>query len=146
MITVRNLLDAKPEALWTIAPHETIFRALEVMAEKDVGALLVVEDERLVGLFSERDYARRVVLKGRTSRDTKVSELMARDVLYVRPEQSIDNCMMLMTARKVRHLPVLDGRKLIGIVTIGDVVKAVIDHQEVVISELENYITGGGQG
>ena len=141
--TVRNLLDAKHADLWTIAPEASVYEALERMAERDVGALLVVEGERLVGLFSERDYARKVILKGRSSRDTRVSELMSRDVLYVRPEQTIESCMALMTARKVRHLPVLEEKRLVGIVTIGDVVKAVIDKQEVLITELETYITGG---
>jgi CBS domain-containing protein len=143
MTTVRKLLESKAEALWTIPPEASVYQALEQMAERDVGALLVVEGERLVGLFSERDYARKVILKGRASRETRVSELMSRDVLYVRPDQTIDNCMALMTAKKVRHLPVLDGGRLMGIVTIGDVVKAVIIKQEVLISELENYITGG---
>ena len=145
MTTVRNLLESKDEGLWTITPEASIYEALELMADKDVGAVLVTEGERLVGLFSDRDYARKVILKGRASRDTKVSELMSRDVLYVRPDQTTDNCMALMTAKKVRHLPVLEDSRLIGIVTIGDVVKAVINQQEVLISELENYISGGIQ-
>jgi CBS domain-containing protein len=143
MTTVRNLLDSKDEGLWTITPEASVYQALELMADKDVGAVLVTENDRLVGLFSERDYARKVILKGRASRQTQVQELMSKDVLYVRPEQTIDNCMALMTAKKVRHLPVLEEGRLMGIVTIGDVVKAVINKQEVIISELENYISGG---
>lgn len=142
MVTVRSLLDTKSSELFTIGPEASVYQALELMARKDIGAVLVVEGERLVGLFSERDYARNVILKGRSSRDTQVRELMSRVVLYVRPEQSVHDCMALMTNKRVRHLPVMEAGRLVGIVTIGDVVKAVIDHQEVLISELENYITG----
>jgi CBS domain-containing protein len=143
LVQVKTLLESKPNDLWTIGPKASVYEALELLAAKDVGALLVVEGERVVGLFSERDYARKVILKGKSSRDTRVEELMSREVLYVRPDQTVENCMSLMTARRVRHLPVLESGKLIGIVTIGDVVKSIIDHKDGLIHELENYITGG---
>ena len=142
MITVQSLLDSKPKELFTVGPGASVYEALEIMAQRDIGALVVVDGQKVVGVFSERDYARKVILKGRRSREMRVHELMSRDVLYVRPEQSVDHCMALMTKKRVRHLPVIAEGHLSGIVTIGDVVKAVIDHQEVVISELENYITG----
>lgn len=141
--TVRQILQSKGGKIWSISPQSTVFEALVLMEEKDVGAVLVVENEKLVGIFSERDYARKVVLKGRSSKDTKVSELMSSDVLYVHPNQTIDECMALMTNKHFRHLPVLDNDKLVGIITIGDAVKAVIADQEVMINSLENYIRGG---
>jgi CBS domain-containing protein len=141
--TVRQILQSKGGNIWSVAPQVTVFEALVLMAEKDVGALVVVENGKLVGIFSERDYARKVVLKGRSSKDTQVGELMSSDVLYVHPDQTIDECMALMTNKHFRHLPVLDNDKLIGIITIGDAVKAVIADQEVMIDSLENYIRGG---
>jgi CBS domain-containing protein len=141
--TVRQILQSKGGNIWSVGPHATIFEALILMAEKDVGAVVVVEGGKLVGIFSERDYARKVVLKGRSSKDTEVAELMTPDVFYVHPDQTIDECMALMTKRHIRHLPVLDGDDLVGIITIGDAVKAVIADQEVMISSLENYIRGG---
>jgi CBS domain-containing protein len=112
------------------------------MSEKDVGALLVVDKENLVGIFSERDYARKVILKERSSKDTTVGELMTREVLYIEPQSTVEDCMALMTAKRVRHLPVLENERLIGIVTIGDVVKQVISDQEFTIQQLERYIKG----
>ncbi len=141
--TVRQILQSKGGRIWTVGPHATVFDALMLMAEKDIGAVVVVEGGKLVGIFSERDYARKVVLKGRSSKDTLVSELMTPDVFYVHPDQTIEECMALMTKRHIRHLPVLDGDDLVGIITIGDAVKAVIADQEVMISSLENYIRGG---
>ncbi len=141
--TVRQILQSKGGRIWSVGPHATIFEALMLMAEKDIGAVVVVEGGKLVGIFSERDYARKVVLKGRSSKDTTVSELMTPDVFYVHPDQTIEECMALMTKRHIRHLPVLDGDDLVGIITIGDAVKAVIADQEVMISSLENYIRGG---
>jgi CBS domain-containing protein len=141
--TVRQILQSKGSRIWSVAPQATVFEALVLMAEKDVGAVLVVENEKLVGIFSERDYARKVVLKGRSSKDTLVSELMTSDVFYVNPNQTIDECMALMTNKHFRHLPVLDNEKLVGIITVGDAVKAVIADQEVMINSLENYIRGG---
>jgi len=141
--TVRQILQSKGGRIWSVAPHATVFEALMLMAEKDIGAVTVVEGGKLVGIFSERDYARKVVLKGRSSKDTEVAELMTPDVFYVHPDQTIEECMALMTKRHIRHLPVLDGDDLVGIITIGDAVKAVIADQEVMISSLENYIRGG---
>lgn len=142
MVTVKELLDAKPVALWTVAPDATVYRALEILAEKDVGALPVVDGNRLLGIFSERDYARKVVLKGRASRDVPVSELMARSVVCVTAADTINDCMTLMTEKRVRHLPVMDDDRLVGIVTIGDVVKSVISEQKHTIANLESYIRG----
>ena len=141
--TVRQILQSKGGRIWSVAPHATVFEALMLMAEKDIGAVTVVEGGKLVGIFSERDYARKVVLKGRSSKDTEVAELMTPDVFYVHPDQTIEECMALMTKRHIRHLPVLDGDDLVGIITIGDAVQAVIADQEVMISSLENYIRGG---
>jgi CBS domain-containing protein len=136
------MLKENASCVWTIAPQETVFRALEIMAEKNIGALVVVEKERVVGVFSERDYARNVVLKGKTSKDTSVSELMDSNVCYVRPEQTVEECMALFTEKRVRHLPVLEMEKLIGIVSIGDAVKQYLADKELKIQQLENYITG----
>src|SRR5262247_2054441 len=142
MVTVKELLRGKPDELWTVSPRATIYQALEILSENDVGALPVVEDGELVGIFSERDYARRVVLRGRTSRETLVSELMVTAVVCVATTDTIQDCMALMTQQHVRHLPVMDGNRLIGIVTIGDVVKHVISEQEHTIKQLESYIRG----
>ena len=121
-----------------------MYHALTVMAEKNIGALIVREGERVVGIFSERDYARQVVLRGKASKDTPLRDVMSSRVVFVRPEQSVEDCMALMTDKHIRHLPVLEEAKLIGIVSIGDVVKAVISEKEFLITQLENYITSGG--
>ncbi len=142
MITVKQILKERPGCVWTIAPQDSVYRALEVMAEHDVGALVVVAKEKVVGMFSERDYARNVVLKGRSSKDTSVSELMDSNVCYVRLEQTIEECMALFTEKRVRHLPVLEMEKLIGLVSIGDAVKQCLADKELKIQQLENYITG----
>ncbi len=142
MYTVRQLLQVKGNQVWSIAPHAMAFEALQLMADKNVGALLVLKQGRLVGIFTERDYARKVILKGRSSKTTPVAELMTREVLYVSPEDTIENCMALMTAKRARHLPVLDNGKLVGIVSIGDVVKEIISDREFTIQQLERYITG----
>ena len=144
MRTVRQVIESKPAGVWTISPKAMAYDALLVMAEKDVGALLVVEEGKPVGIFSERDYARKVILKGKSSRSTCVADLMSHPVLYVRPEQTVDDCMALMTSKRVRHLPVMDGDKLVGVVSIGDVVKGIISEQEFTIRQLENYISGSG--
>jgi len=138
---IRQILVDKGSDTWTIGPGATVFEALELLAEKKIGALLVVEEDRLIGILSERDYARKVVLLGRGSRDTPVSEIMSPDPVCIRPEQTIDDAMALMTAKRCRHLPVVSGSDLLGIVTIGDVVKAKIADQEFAIQQLENYIT-----
>jgi CBS domain-containing protein len=140
MTTVRQLLQAKGHNVWTIDPEALVIDALKLMAEKRVGALLVVEGEKLVGVLSERDYARNVELHGQSASNTRVKEIMTREVLYVRPEQTVEDCMALMTTRRVRHLPVFSDDQLAGIVTIGDIVKAVISEQEFMIEQLENYI------
>ncbi len=139
---VGELLSAKGTDVWSVTPEQTVLAALVLMAEKEVGALMVLEGEALVGIFSERDYARKVVLKDRSSRDTPVSEVMSAPVVTVGPDQSIEECMSLMTEKRARHLPVLENEKLIGLISIGDVVKAVILDREAVIGQLEGYITG----
>lgn len=143
MITVKDILKDKASGILTISPQDTVYRALEIMAEKDLGALVVVEDEKVVGLFSERDYARNIVLQGKSSKDTLVKDLMNANPCYVRPEQTLNDCMALITEKRTRHLPVLDGEKLVGIVSIGDVVKQYIVDKEFTIKQLENYIAGG---
>ncbi|MGQ9489495.1 MAG: CBS domain-containing protein [Anaerolineae bacterium] len=141
MITIKEILRYKPD-VWTIEPDATVYRALELMAEKNVGALPVVQDGRLVGIFSERDYVRKCILLGRFSNDTLVSELMSSPVITATPDTTVYQCMAIMTEKRIRHLPVVEGEKLIGIVTIGDVGKAIISEQEVAIRSLEGYITG----
>jgi len=142
MKTVNEVLKTKGSDIWTVSPLATVFQALEVMAQKDVGALPVVQNGKLVGIFSERDYARKVILKGRASKDTAVNELMTQTVFYVGPENTLDECMALMTSRQIRHLPVLDHDRLVGIITLGDVVKRIISEQEFTIQELEKYVKG----
>ena len=143
MTTVKKLLEAKTRETWTIRPDATAYEALQLMSEKNVGALLVTKDEELVGIFSERDYARKVILKGKSSKDTTVGELMTHPVYYVTPEMTIGDCMTLMAGRRVRHLPVMENRKVAGVVSIGDVVNRIISEQQVTIRDLESYITGG---
>ncbi|MCH8123577.1 MAG: CBS domain-containing protein [Bacteroidetes bacterium] len=143
MATVRQLLRIKGYKIWSVAPRATVYEALEVMSEKDVGALLVIDEGNLVGVFSERDYARKLILQGRFSKNTTVAELMTHEVHHVEPQSTIEECMALMTAKRIRHLPVLEKERLIGIVTIGDVVKQIISDQEFTIQQLGTYITGG---
>ncbi len=142
MITVKEILKGKSGNVLTISPQDSIYRALEIMAEKNLGALVVVENEKVVGLFSEREYARNVVLKGKTSKDTTVKELMNSKVCFVRPEQTLDECLVLFTEKRTRHLPVIDEGKLMGIISIGDAVKQYVAEKEFTIQQLENYITG----
>jgi signal-transduction protein with cAMP-binding, CBS, and nucleotidyltransferase domain len=142
MKTVGELLKNKGQEIWSISPLATVFQALELMAQKEIGALPVVTNNKLVGIFSERDYARKVILKGRASRDTTVSELMTQTVYYVNPENTLEDCMALMTSKQIRHLPVLENGRLVGIVTLGDVVKKIISDQEFRIHELEKYVIG----
>lgn len=143
MHNIATLLEAKGKEIWTIEPRQTAFKALETMAQKNVGALLVVDRGKLVGIFSERDYARKVILKGKSSRETTVGELMTRDVFYADPEDTLQESMALMTAKHIRHMPVLKDNNLIGMVTLGDVVKGIISEQKFTINELEKYISGG---
>jgi len=142
MITVRQLLEGKGYDVWSITPDASVYDALALMADKGVGALLVLEGERLVGLISERDYARKVILKGKSSMETPVREIMTERVIWVGPEQTNEECMALMTAKHIRHLPVLAEDQVIGIISIGDVVKAIISEQEFLIEQLERYIVG----
>lgn len=144
MTKVKDLLGEKPSASWSVGPDQTVYEALELMAAKNIGAVLVLEGSRLVGIFSERDYARQVILKGRSSRDTRVRDLMTTRLVCVDPETGIRECMGLMSAKHVRHLPVLEKGGLVGIVTIGDVVRKIISEQEITIQDLENYITDQG--
>ena len=139
---VSQLLTAKGRDVWSVGPDTTVFVALQLMADRKVGALLVLEQRRLVGVFSERDYARKVILKGKSSKEILVRDIMSSEVIFVRPDQSIDECMSLMTEKRVRHLPVMDSEKLVGVISIGDVVKTVIAEQEDVIDQLEHYISG----
>ena len=142
MATVRQLLNTKGNEIWSIAPQATAYEALQIMSEKDVGALLVVVKGKLVGIFSERDYARKVILKGKSSKDTQVGQLMSYEVFSIEPQSTIEDCMALMTAKRVRHLPVMENNRLIGIVTIGDVVKQAIADREFLIQQLQKYIAG----
>ena len=140
MKTVQQLLESKRQNLVSITPSSTVLDALKVMAEKEIGAVIVIEDGHLVGIFSERDYARKVVLQGKASKDTPVREIMTEKVVCVRPEQTIEDCMGLMTDKRIRHLPVLDHKKVIGVISIGDVVKEMLSEKEFVIKQLESYI------
>ena len=142
MTSVAHLLHAKGHAVWSIPPDASVYDAIKLMADKEVGALLIVEAQRLVGIVSERDYARKVILQGKSSRDTPVREIMTDKVFYVRPEQTVEECMAVMTAHRIRHLPVLDDDHLLGVVSIGDLVKALLSEQEVRIQQLEQYIMG----
>ena len=144
MTTIRQLLDTKGSDVWKITADANVFDALRLMAEKNVGALLVFDRNKIVGIFSERDYARKVILKGKNSRECSVSEIMTGKVVYVRPSQTIEETMALMTDKHVRHLPVCEKDEIFGIVSIGDVVKAMISDQEFIIGQLENYISQGG--
>jgi CBS domain-containing protein len=146
MKTVTDLLQTKGHGVWSVVPDASVYEALELMAAKDIGAVLVLEDGQVAGIFSERDYARKIILKGKASRETPVREIMTSKVLYVRPEQSVAECMALMTGKHIRHLPVMSGDELIGLISIGDVVKAIIDEQEFMIEQLENYITSRRSG
>jgi CBS domain-containing protein len=143
MYTVRHLLHEKGHKVWTVPPPTTVYEALEIMADHNIGALVVTEGDKVLGMFTERDYARKVILKGRTSKTTAVGELMTTEVLYISPDDTIENCMALMTEHRLRHLPVMENNKLAGIISIGDVVKAIISDREFMIRELERYITGG---
>jgi CBS domain-containing protein len=140
MKTVEQMLESKTHRLLSISPDATVYDALQTMAEHEVGALVVLDGERLAGIFSERDYARKVILFGKSSKETLVREIMTDRVLCVRPDQTVDQCMALMTDKRVRHLPVLDHKKVIGVISIGDVVKEVISEQRFMIEQLENYI------
>lgn len=142
MKTIRELLHEKGDKVWTIAPDTSVYHALEEMAQHGIGSLVVVENGRPVGLISEREYSLKVALKGRSSRDTQVRDIMTRRVAVATPSETIEECMALMTEKRVRHLPVIDDGKLVGLVSIGDLVKAIISEQQFIIKQLEHYITG----
>ncbi len=144
MKQVADILRTKGHAVWCTQPDSSVFDALKLMAEKDVGALVVTEGTRPVGIFSERDYARKVILAGRTSPNTRVREIMSDKVIYVQPETTIPECMALMTQERIRHLPVIVNDELVGVVSIGDVVKDIITDQDMEIRQLENYVLGRG--
>ena len=144
MSTVRQILHNKSADVCSISPQASVFEALKLMAEKDIGALLVLDNDKLMGIFSERDYARKVVLQGRSSKTTTVGVLMTPTMICVTGEQTVEECMALMTKNRVRHLPVVENEKLVGIVSIGDVVKSLITAQESTIRQLEGYVTGNG--
>jgi len=141
MKTVREMLLKKGNKVYTISPSQIIFEALQMMADKEVGALLVLDGESLVGIISERDYARKVALEGKSSKECLVSDIMSSNVIYVEVDTTTDECMALMINKKVRHLPVYDKGKLAGIISIGDVVNAIIDEKEFEIDQLVRYIT-----
>lgn len=142
MKSVHDILKSKGHDIWSVRPDDTVFDSLKVMADKGVGALLVMDGDKLVGIVTERDYARKVILEGKSSKSSQVSEVMTRQVLCVTPQQTIDECMALMTDKRARHLPVLDHKKVVGVVSIGDLVKAMINEQQVLIDHLQHYIAG----
>ncbi|MFB3779187.1 MAG: CBS domain-containing protein [Bryobacteraceae bacterium] len=141
-ITVRSILKAKGGAVWSVRPETSVFDALKLMAEKEVGAVVVVSGAELIGVFSERDYARKLVLQGKSSRDTRVAEVMSREIVTVGPEQTVQECMRIMTHKRIRHLPVVEGGTLAGVVSIGDLVNAIISAQAETIQQLSGYIAG----
>lgn len=142
MGTVRNILQEKGNNVFSVEPTVTVLKALEVMLERNVGGLLIVEDEKLVGIFTERDYARKLILKGKSSKDTLIKDLMTPNPITVTPDTRIEDCMQLMTKKHIRHLPVVDGESIVGIISIGDVVRFIIEEQRYIIEHLEHYITG----
>jgi CBS domain-containing protein len=139
---VRNILERKKPDIFSISPDDTVYDALELMVDKNVGALLVLEDQQLVGIFTERDYARKVILKGKASKETLIREIMVETPITVSPENTIEECMQLMTNKFIRHLPVTSLGAVIGVISIGDVVKFIIEEQKFIIENLEHYITG----
>jgi CBS domain-containing protein len=143
MKRVCDLLSGKGRDIWALPPHATVYEAIEQMAEKGVGALLVMEDDELVGIVSERDYARKVILKGKASRETEVREIMSYPVICVSPDLTVEQTMALMTERRVRHLPVVVDETVIGVISIGDVVRGIIEEKEFYIQQLTTYITSG---
>ncbi|PWH14360.1 MAG: histidine kinase [Anaerolineae bacterium] len=146
MPTVRSILEEKGDTIYAVDCSDTVYHALEVMAEHNIGAVLVAEGDRYVGIFTERDYARRIILKGHDSRTTQLKDIMTKELVTVAPDTSAEQCMALMTKYHIRHLPVVEEGRIIGLVSIGDVVKQVIANRESTIAELENYILGTGYG
>jgi CBS domain-containing protein len=142
MKTARDLLREKGTQVYSTPPDASVYNALQLMAEKNIGALIVFEGDRMVGLISERDYARKIVLKNKFSRETAVAEIMSRDVVTVAPDKNLEECMEVITEHRVRHLPVVEEDRVLGIISIGDIVKGIIEHKEFVIEQLEFYIKG----
>lgn len=140
MKLVKHILDTKGNEIWHITPDASVLDAIKMMAEKRIGALLVMQDNKLVGIVSERDYARKVILRGKSSRETPVQDIMTSDVHHIKPEQTVEDCMELMTDKRIRHLPIVDGGKVVGVLSIGDLVKAIIAEQQYTIEQLESYI------
>jgi len=141
MAKVRNILEAKGRVVYSVEPSTMVLRAIELMCEKNIGGLLITENGKLVGIFTERDYARKLILKGKSSKDTPIGELMTPNPFTVSPDSSIDQCMQMMTDKHIRHLPVTEGDQLVGMISIGDVVRQVIQEQKSIIEHLESYIT-----
>ncbi|MBI3219972.1 MAG: CBS domain-containing protein [Bacteroidetes bacterium] len=141
MAKVRNILEAKGRVVYSVEPTVMVLRAIELMCEKNIGGLLIVENGKLAGIFTERDYARKLILKGKSSKDTPIGELMTPNPFTVSPDTSIDQCMQMMTEKHIRHLPVTEGDQLVGMISIGDVVRQVIQEQKSIIEHLESYIT-----
>ena len=142
MGAVHQIIRSKGNTIFSIEPGISVYRALEIMQEKNVSSLVVMENEKLVGIFTERDYARKVILKGKSSRETPVGDIMSGNVITVTPDNTIDDCMQLMTEKFIRHLPVVENNKLIGLISIGDLVKYKIEEQKFIIENMEHYITG----
>ena len=140
--SISEILGHKGTTVWSISPNATVYEAIQLMADKNVGAVLVTENDQLVGIISERDYTRKVVLKGKSSRTTAVKEILSSHVIHVSPSQTVEECMRLMTDHHIRHLPVLDGKQIVGIVSIGDLVNWIISAQHTTISQLQTYIAG----
>jgi CBS domain-containing protein len=143
MLKVKDILKTKDNNVWSISPQETAYKALEIMAAKNIGALMVIHDGQLVGIFSERDYARKVILKGKSSKETSVGELMTTTVYSIAPNKSIEENMAIMSASHSRHMPVIEDDTLIGVVSLGDIVNSIITSQKIEIQDLKNYIAGG---
>jgi len=141
MITVGKLLDRKGHDVWSVGPEDSVFDTIKMMDEKHVGALAVMQQGNLIGIISERDYARQVILKDRTSKQTQVKEIMTRHVYYTYPDQTIDECLVIINERRIRHLPVMDNDKLVGMISVGDVVKEIIKDQKYTIEQLENHLS-----
>ena len=142
MKRARDILAVKGHDIWSIEPGASVYDAMKLMAEKEIGSLMVMEGAKLVGIISERDYARKVILHGRSSRTTQIREIMTTRVVYAQPDQNIEECMALMTEKRVRHLPVMEAGELVGVISIGDLVKSIIAEQKFIIQQLERYITG----
>jgi CBS domain-containing protein len=140
--TIATILHHKDENVWTVSPHSTVFAAIQQLAEKNIGALPVVENGRLIGMFSERDYTRKVALAGKSSRESRVREILSPEVISVTPDNTVEDCLRLMTESRIRHLPVLEDQKLIGIISIGDLVNWIISTQTAAIDQMEAYISG----